>query len=50
MSTQYLDRETGKIAFDVTGAGPLVVCVPSMGDVRAEYRFLRPNSSRPAIE
>src|ERR671923_247479 len=24
------------------GVGPLVVCVPSMGDVRGEYRFLIP--------
>lgn len=42
MNTQYLDRDDGKIAYDVTGAGPLVICVPSMGDVRAEYRFLVP--------
>jgi pimeloyl-ACP methyl ester carboxylesterase len=42
MDTQYLDRENGKIAYDLTGSGPLVICVPSMGDVRAEYRFLVP--------
>jgi pimeloyl-ACP methyl ester carboxylesterase len=42
MITHFLEREGGKIAFDVAGAGPLVICVPSMGDVRAEYRFLAP--------
>lgn len=42
MDTQYLEREQGKLAFDDRGEGPLVVCVPSMGDVRQEYRFLAP--------
>jgi pimeloyl-ACP methyl ester carboxylesterase len=42
MNTQYLNRDGGKIGYDVTGVGPLVICVPSMGDVRAEYRFLVP--------
>lgn len=42
MSTQYLEHDGGRIAFDDTGAGPLVVCVPGMGDLRAEYRFLTP--------
>ena len=42
MSTQFLNRDGGKIAYDVTGAGLLVICVPSMGDLRAEYRFLVP--------
>jgi pimeloyl-ACP methyl ester carboxylesterase len=42
MNTQYLDRDEGRVAYDVAGAGPLVICVPSMGDVRAEYRFLAP--------
>ena len=40
--TQYLDRPGGRLAFDVIGAGPLVVCVPGMGDVRQSYRFLAP--------
>jgi len=30
----------GKIAYDDQGAGPLVVCVPGMGDLRDQYRFL----------
>jgi pimeloyl-ACP methyl ester carboxylesterase len=42
MSTQFLQVPEGKIAFDVTGSGPLVVCVPGMGDLRGEYRFLVP--------
>ena len=42
MNAAYLDRGDGRIAYDDTGTGPLVVCVPGMGDVRAEYRFLAP--------
>ena len=42
MNTRYLNQEHGRIAYDVTGDGPLVVCVPSLGDVRGEYRFLVP--------
>jgi pimeloyl-ACP methyl ester carboxylesterase len=42
--TRYFDRPGGRIAFDVTGPadGPLVVCVPGMGDLRSTYRHLRP--------
>lgn len=42
MTTQYLNQQGGRIAYDDVGAGPLVLCAPSMGDVRAEYRFLTP--------
>lgn len=42
MSTKYLNHENGKIAYDDMGSGSLVVCIPSMGDVRSEYRFLIP--------
>lgn len=42
MSTKFLKLPEGRIAFDDAGQGPLVICVPSMGDVRAEYRFLIP--------
>ncbi len=42
MNTQYLERTQGRLAFDDRGTGPLVICVPSMGDVRQEYRFLAP--------
>jgi pimeloyl-ACP methyl ester carboxylesterase len=42
MATKYLQHENGRIAYEEAGEGPLVVCVPSMGDVRGEYRFLIP--------
>lgn len=42
MATKYLNHEKGKIAYEDTGTGPLVICVPSMGDLRGEYRFLVP--------
>jgi pimeloyl-ACP methyl ester carboxylesterase len=42
MTTKCLKQENGKIAYDDAGNGPLIVCVPSMGDVRGEYRFLIP--------
>ena len=42
MATQFLNRENGRLAYDDSGNGPLVICIPSMGDVRGEYRFLIP--------
>jgi pimeloyl-ACP methyl ester carboxylesterase len=42
MATKYFEQENGKIAYDDTGEGPLVICVPSLGDVRGEYRFVIP--------
>ena len=42
MSTHYLEQQSGKIAYIETGSGPLIICVPGMGDLRAEYRFLSP--------
>jgi pimeloyl-ACP methyl ester carboxylesterase len=42
MATQFLKTDGGTLAFDDAGRGPLVLCAPSMGDVRAEYRFLAP--------
>ncbi len=38
--SQYLQRPEGRIAYDVRGEGPLVVCLPGMGDVRFSYRVL----------
>ena len=38
--TSYLSCPEGRIGYDVAGAGPLVVLVPGMGDLRAGYRFL----------
>jgi pimeloyl-ACP methyl ester carboxylesterase len=37
-----LDREDGRIAYDVQGAGPLVICAPGMGDIRQTFRYLVP--------
>ena len=42
MSTQFLQTSEGSIAYEEQGSGPLVMCVPSMGDLRGEYRFLAP--------
>jgi len=41
-SSQYLDRPDGRIAYDVQGEGPLVVCLPGMGELRSSYRHLTP--------
>jgi pimeloyl-ACP methyl ester carboxylesterase len=40
--TQHLAVPGGTVAYDDAGTGHPVLCVPSLGDVRAEYRFLRP--------
>ncbi len=37
-STRTLRREEGRIAYDLVGEGPLVVCVPGMGELRSSYR------------
>lgn len=37
MSLSFLNLTEGRIAYDVTGEGPLVVCVPGMGDLRQAY-------------
>ncbi|MCU1571991.1 MAG: alpha/beta hydrolase [Micrococcaceae bacterium] len=42
MITRYLPVPGGRIAYDIQGAGPLVLLVPGMGDLRAAYRFLTP--------
>jgi pimeloyl-ACP methyl ester carboxylesterase len=42
-STQFLKLPGGQIAYDDSGgAGPLVICVPGLGDMRQQYRFLAP--------
>jgi pimeloyl-ACP methyl ester carboxylesterase len=41
-SAGYLQRPGGRIAYEVAGSGPLVVCLPGMGDLRSVYRFLAP--------
>lgn len=40
--TLMLAREGGSIAYDVRGDGPLVVCIPGMGDLRSNFRFFAP--------
>ncbi|MFC0532883.1 alpha/beta fold hydrolase [Phytohabitans kaempferiae] len=42
MTTRYLDRGEGRIAYEVRGDGPLIVCVPGMGDLRSSFRFAVP--------
>ncbi len=41
-AVRHLEHAGGRIAYDDRGAGPLVVLLPGLGDVRAEYRFLAP--------
>lgn len=42
MTTNFVELEGGRVAYSVEGDGPLVVCVPGMGDLRTSYRFLAP--------
>jgi len=39
---RYLQRPEGRLAYDLVGDGPLVVCAPGMGDLRSEYRYITP--------
>src|ERR1700761_8488461 len=40
--TEFLDMAGGRIAYDLTGEGPLVVLSHGIGDRRQAYRFLAP--------
>src|SRR5580693_9679715 len=40
--TEFVDIDGGRIAYDVTGQGPLVVLSHGAGDRRQVYRFLAP--------
>src|SRR3954454_20441718 len=40
--TEWLSRPEGRIGYDSAGSGPLVVCVPGMGELRSVYRFTLP--------
>lgn len=40
--TKRFDRNGAALAYSDGGSGPLVVCVPGIGDLRQEYRFLVP--------
>jgi pimeloyl-ACP methyl ester carboxylesterase len=44
--TEYLLVDRGRIAYDVTGEGPLVVLSHGMGDTRTAWRFLTPQLVR----
>ena len=37
-----LDRPGGAMSYEVSGHGPLVICIPGMADLRSSYRFLAP--------
>ncbi len=40
METLFVKTKNGVIAYDARGEGRPVICVPGMGDLRSEYRFL----------
>ena len=41
--TQFITTEGGRIAFEDTGGnGPAILAIPGMGDLRSEYRLIRP--------
>ena len=41
--TQFISSEGGRIAFEDTGGnGPAILAIPGMGDLRSEYRLIRP--------
>lgn len=42
MNTKFVEYPNGQIAYDDQGSGPTVICIPSMGDLRSEYRYLAP--------
>ncbi|OJU95780.1 MAG: hypothetical protein BGO23_09320 [Solirubrobacterales bacterium 67-14] len=37
-----IERQGGELAIEVSGEGPLLLCVPGMGDLRSEFRHLTP--------
>lgn len=41
-AVELLPRPEGRLAYTVTGTGPLVVAVPGMGDLRSTYRDVVP--------
>ena len=43
MTYSQLQRPEGRLAYEMTGtSGPLVICVPGMGELRQSYRLLAP--------
>jgi pimeloyl-ACP methyl ester carboxylesterase len=41
-TTEFLDLPDGRLAYDDTGDGPLIIATPAMLDLRSELRFLVP--------
>src|SRR5882762_11195392 len=42
-SVHWMKLHDGLIAFDDSGGnGPIIICVPGLGDLRQQYRFLAP--------
>ncbi len=41
-ATRMLERPGGRIAFESSGGGPLVVCAPGMGQLRSSFRYTVP--------
>jgi pimeloyl-ACP methyl ester carboxylesterase len=41
-ATLFVDRPEGRLGYDDQGEGPLVVCVPGMGDPRSTFRYQVP--------
>jgi pimeloyl-ACP methyl ester carboxylesterase len=39
---QFLERDEGRVAYEVRGEGPLVLCVPGIGELRSIYRYTVP--------
>jgi pimeloyl-ACP methyl ester carboxylesterase len=48
--TEFLDIRGGRIAYDVTGEGPLIVLSHGIGDRRQAFRFLVPELVRAAAD
>ncbi|MBP2436527.1 alpha/beta fold hydrolase [Microbacterium amylolyticum] len=46
MDLWEVERERGHIAVEVSGAGPLLLCIPGMGESRASFRHLVPGLVR----
>jgi len=38
---RLLDRSDGAVNYEVNSTGPLILCIPGMGDLRSSVRFLR---------
>ncbi len=39
LALHYLDRPGGRLGYRLGGSGPLVICLPGMGELASAYRF-----------